>query len=230
MVMRVRADVLLPRVSDANEDKVQHHFYVTKTAVPFTPTDYAAAAGNIEGFYNIVPPGFIGNPGDFLSPALSRVTNDLTIRFFDLDVAGGSPVAQVAGTLAPITGDADPLPAEVSIVISYAADLTGIPEEQLNTRPASRRRNRLFFGPLNVNTLARDAGTDECVVPFDMRNLLVTAFDGLKDAMTTDTLNLRVYSPTTGLDFEPVRVWCDDAFDTQRRRGERARVRTTLAI
>lgn len=135
------------------------------------------------------------------------------------------------------------LPAEVAVCLSMR-DTTNV------TVPKARRTGRIYFGPLNQGVMGEGGG----LVQRPAANLnadLRAAAQGLSTAIAAAGGALVIYSRPFGgrplterpnrtpLAALPARaaayysvdqVWVDDAFDTQRRRGERATAKTTTVL
>lgn len=120
------------------------------------------------------------------------------------------------------------VPSEVALVISLQAAA----ESGANMR---RRRGRVYFGPLSAAaaTTVGSTGPND-VRPSASTRQTIAANVGLLATSGSNNFRLAVFSPTTAglnpmLDAawnDVERIWVDDAFDTQRRRGARATTRT----
>ena len=143
---------------------------------------------------------------DFMSN--DAVGANWTVRAYDLsDPLPRAPVYQSGFTVTHL-GNGNPLPSEVSLVVSIqAAPESGVPQ--------ARRRNRKYLGPFSVLGLEPPGRPTQPLILTVAR----AARDLLNAAQASLSWGWRVYSPTTGEDMEPVGGWVDDAWDTQRRRG-----------
>jgi hypothetical protein len=102
----------------------------------------------------------------------------------------------------------------------YAADPEFIP----GARPRARDRGRIYWGPLTSDVLTQDGGTMRTRVKDTVRSDLMKKMQGLRD---DPGFSWSVWSRKNST-IDPVQVvWVDDAIDIQRRRGEKAIVRTT---
>jgi hypothetical protein len=105
------------------------------------------------------------------------------------------------------------LPNEVCITVSYFAQ-----------RSLPRQRGRIYVGPLNGSAM-EDTGGDARVTP-QCRSDLAAAFKRL--GAFEDALAWAVFSRKDNEARGPIGGgWVDNAFDTQRRRGRDASVRTS---
>jgi hypothetical protein len=98
------------------------------------------------------------------------------------------------------------------------------------TRPRARDRGRVYIGPLSASgCISQEATTLRPFVSDNLRNTLIDAgrrlanFAGLPATWV-------VWSRKAAAVHNVVALSVDDAFDTQRRRGERPNVRTTWTL
>lgn len=110
-----------------------------------------------------------------------------------------------------------PIPTEVAMCVSFqGVASSGVPQ--------SRRRGRIYFGPLNTNAIGADAYLTSTV-----RTAAVNAWGALLDASQAATeWKWAVYSTVNGTGVNVDNGWVENAFDTQRRRGRRATIRTAF--
>jgi hypothetical protein len=156
----------------------------------------------------------------YAPPMLSGIVN---LKFYDMAQPKPRPPIGTSGfTIAIGTTGNYPLPAEVALVGSYHATPAA------GERPA-RRRGRIFFGPLNTGCVsttvtagdARPFLNAQKTIAGAMRNLVVNAPTGYTWCVYSPTDH--VLAPVTG-------VHCDDAFDTQRRRGAQSNSRFAISV
>lgn len=186
----------------------------------------------------ITAPG-TSKPSEWISPEISRV-NKPTLKAYG--ISGGSPLA--VDTWAGMTASNfdQGMPGEVALCLSYNADLVDILEEAPDDpdadtrpeRPASRRRGRLFLGPLVLTC----ATATEPSRPLDtMRNDFLGLAVKLGDSASVPALaavNCRwvVHSDSgfAGANYPVINAWVDNSFDTQRRRGVSPTNRLSAAV
>lgn len=152
---------------------------------------------------------------DFISSAVSRVANTSEVVLYDLaDVEPRVPIATYTFTLAAPTGI--DLPAEVALVVSYhAAFVSGTPN--------ARRRGRFYLGPISVA-----AGTGLGRPPTALINAAVDMAEALWTPIAEASVVWAQRSETSG-ELHPVATgWVDNAWDTQRRRGNTPSSRVSL--
>lgn len=199
-------------------------------------TDQNNAAGQnlirdaLQGFYATARS--TGNSvSTYLSGRVDRLVKGRTMKFYSKgeEANFGSPDRVIGGLPIPATGASQNLPAEVALVLAFRGVLTDIPEELGVTRPAARRRGRVYLGPLNTAALSGSAND-----PSRPASALITTVKESAEALFTFS------NTTAGIDWVVAHAadtagWTatqvsaghiDNAWDTQRRRGESASSRT----
>jgi len=177
---------------------------------------------------NIAPPATVA-VGQALGSQTSRALGGIKVNLYAVPVERGftGPPFSTRSFQNISPAPADHLPSEVAAVTSYHADLTGIPEKgPNNTRPAASRRGRFYVGPLG-GIVGQDPETHRPFLSSTLRQALCESaavyLFGMADAAGW---RWHVLSRALWAGFEVSGVFCDDAFDTQRRRGEKAVART----
>lgn len=108
-------------------------------------------------------------------------------------------------------------PTEVAMVLSFqGAKVSGLPQ--------ARRRGRIYFGPL-INGLA---GADGRLQSSNVSQFADFGASFLASSDANPNWTWAVYSPTNGTGIDVQDGWVDNEFDTQRRRGRKATLRTTF--
>lgn len=244
----LRATAVLKHVSGFARDNAVNTFHFEGD------NDEAARStiiGAVRDFYTAQD---AGNPngsaalGVYLAPAYRTLDVHVyevpgTLQPNGRETPSGPPVASFLGTpdeLVAMNGGSTPLPAEVAICVSYQ----GTPGPGL---VQSRRRGRIYFGPLNtaastnVGGVARPAANVRTQLG-DRYNRLLQAVDGQVEAVVysrpfagrvgavKDNGEPKPDLPpraafTVGID----QLWVDDEFDTQRRRGLQRTGRTLVS-
>jgi len=193
-------------------------------------SDLEDAANNIRDFYS-VDGGKVHTIRDWLSTAVADTANNFHVDIYLVPELPatllGSPVFTKTYTVAATSTDGG-LPEECSAVLSFHADLTGIPEESGATRPRARRRGRVFIGPLRAG--ASDQTSPPMRVHQDLQDDLVLAAEALAVDMGADAWFWEVWSRADNVMRDVVGGFVDDAFDTQRRRGPAATSRTSFTV
>nr|CRY97793.1 hypothetical protein [uncultured prokaryote] len=108
-----------------------------------------------------------------------------------------------------------PLPPEVALCLSFQGD-------PFSGDPQSRRRGRIYVGPLRANESDSSGRPISALI-----NRLADAGANLLDDIAANTDSAwSVYSPTAGGTVIITNGWVDNEYDTQRRRGRKATART----
>lgn len=219
-----KAQVILPFKTGLPEDVVVNTWSFNAAGVDLSGVDALSIADALVTFYGAIDV--------FLSNALSAVANAAQVRVYDVTSSGpgaeddvlGSPDLVLPFTL---TTAANGLPAEVAACLSFNGVLTDIPEEDGITRPASRRRGRVYLGPIASGATDTDSSGRVLIAPAFITAALdaVVAMHDSLEAELTPIMH-SVYSPTENVSFNVVRYFMDNAFDTMRGRGVK---RTTRA-
>jgi hypothetical protein len=206
-VGKLRAQVVIPADTNIPEDVCVNTWgFVTSLAIDATSMDTATA--RLVTFYNALQ-NYRANNQNW---AATR------IKFYDLEQAIPRPPLRDAVMGLSATAAANSLPAEVALCLSFQ----GV---QVAGTSQARRRGRVYLGPWGTSannglTGRPDNGLTAAIIP--AARALVLAND--------QPLQWCVYSQFPAAD-TPIIVtngWCDDAWDTQRRRGPRPTLRTVF--
>lgn len=201
-----------PHAVDIAESVMQFYRSLAQRLSPVIRRDPGSVAVEVAR----VEPGNPGESDDSVTKLIGRIVNGDTF---------GS------------TNTGIPLPSEAAVAMSFAGNLVGVPEESLGglIRPAARRRGRLFLGPWNAGQVASDPSSGRPIVEATLRTAILTNYASLINSVNgagQDAGKVRhvVYSRASGLVFPVQEVSVDDAFDTQRRRGEARVARQSAAV
>lgn len=222
------------------EDVAINDFYFVKENPDDTEADIDSLVARLDSFYNDIPAGGTKSLSDYVGIQVSRVAEACSFLVYrsptiiPVTLPWGSPVGVRSWTLG--AGDsASGYPAEVAAALSYHADLTNVPETQTNPdpppaiiRPASRKRGRLYFGPLIPGAGSNEGPNQDASMTTAVRTHFARSMEDLLAA--NDELDWCVFSPTGLTVSAVVGGYVDDAFDTQRRRGTAADVRTSWPL
>lgn len=153
---------------------------------------------------------------------------DMDVDFYDITghlggTPHGSPIFRRTIGFLVATGTTS-LPNELAVCLSFRSDYGTDVEFGVGERPRARDRGRIYFGPLAQNVVTQDATTKEAYVVSATQISLVEA---AKDMAADPDNTWCVWSRSRAALEAVVDVWCDDAFDVQRRRGNDARSRYT---
>lgn len=232
----------MPFQSGLPEDVSLNTFYFVSEETDPDTAEMDEIVTRLDAFYTDTPAdadaGF--SISDYLGIQISRTASAASFLFYwsdtiaPVDMDWGSPVRMTSWTVPAPVGSTG-LPGEVAIALSYNADLTDVPETQTNPdpppatiRPAARLRGRIFLGPLTTGAMSNEGANQDASVTSSLRENLCYALEALmnSNALTTWCLLSQVNASV----HEIVGGYVDDAFDTQRRRGTKAEVRTAWPL
>jgi len=227
-VSSVLSTVVFNHKSGLVEDQVINAFaFDTLAAAPSGGTldDITTA---LQSFYNDDTGGMDNSLATYLAPCISRAELPV-VKHYVLDgnldgSAHGSPVRIDEFTSLDATGAATGLPAEVACCLSFHGSFGTDPEFGPGTRPRSRDRGRIYFGPLITGVSITDGTTGRVVPAGTFIADLIIAGQRLRDDADT---HWSVWSRADAALKLVTQVSVDDAWDTQRRRGETATQRFT---
>lgn len=220
----------IQRRSGIERDAVQNTWQYTGPTANPTSGDFGAWMNNYKAFLDAIHLQ--------LGSCLSGSPTGIHVEFFKMTpekplpgTGLGPPVGlgDMGFTTAPSTAS---LPGEVSICLTLDGVETVDSERGPGgTRPAARKRNRKYLGPLGQTALSIAANTLEAVVSQALRDNLNAAFKThMYDAMKGAGWGATIFSPTNWQVYPILRTWVDNAFDTQRRRGQDADLRSTTEL
>lgn len=126
----------------------------------------------------------------------------LEVRIYEL--AGGQPIESYE--YPSVAGKGTPGATEVAVCLSYAT----VDDVEQSTK---RRRGRIYIGPYASSyvTASRPNST--------IRDAVLDLGEALASIGTADLTTWHMYSQTDQIAVKIESIWCDDAWDTQRRRG-----------
>lgn len=200
------------RDSALPEDVVINTFHFDAVGLEVLGT---GVAQRVIDFYDVSPnPPNLGALSTLMGSCLS---SPMEVRVYNLDLPPPR-IPIFTDTEAITLGSGQSLPAEVALVGSFE----GTP---VSGEPQARKRGRIFWGPLETETLAMSANNSDAVPSATAVSILNGAMQALEASNVADA-TWCVYSPTDDLLVPVVRGWVDNAFDTQRRRGIKATTRT----
>lgn len=228
VVPTYRMTVTMNRKSSVERDKVMNTWHFIAPSGTPTSTDF----GNMMNVYK----EFLESIRSWFSATLAGQPDSLLVEFWKLTAEKpppgtglGPPVSsgQMGWTTPPSTVG---YPSEVSSCITL--DGTTVLDAEHGTggtRPASRKRNRKYVGPLAATAGSADPTTSEIRPTVTFRTALTNAIlTHLINAAIAKGWALTGFSPTNWQTFPLKSVWVDDAFDTQRRRGEEPTIQTLV--
>jgi hypothetical protein len=221
-----RAQCYFQGLSGLPEDRFVNDIWFDSTSISLSDADADTFRDAWALFFNDV---ITDTLADFMSDQIDRSADACVINFYD-GLTPGPPEKIRTWTLNAI-GAVQSLPNEVAYCLSFAASTAGVAETAANPspppatiRPASRRRGRIYLGPLNVGVLGTESGDVKPHADFQARvGAGAGAFAG---TLFLSSIPWVVYSKADDFFRDVSQVWTDDAFDTQRRRGMKPSAKT----
>jgi hypothetical protein len=225
----ILCEAVLPSTTGRPEDAVINTFAWLTSTSPASNSELTDIGVFMTSFYNNVRATTF-SVASFLGTQLSRAALAAHFKLYDLTGAEdgrphGSPIRDITWTLGNPTPASTNLPSEIAVVLSFHSLLTDFQQELGDTRPAARRRGRVYLGPVNSGALNVDATSHIVSVSTLCRDTISQAGDAMLATPTAQwaqwsRANLQLDSVTGG--------FVDNAFDSQRRRGESATLRTVF--
>ncbi len=138
-----------------------------------------------------------------LKQILSADYPNMTIKVYSPGVNAAGPQFQKDYAF---PGGGNPGPQEVALCLSYAT----VDNPDAST---PRRRGRIYVGPLGTNAMG--AKRPDSVI----RDYILDFGERLAQVGFASQTTWHMYSKTDNVYTKIESIWCDDAYDTQRRRG-----------
>lgn len=220
------AEVVLPHKSGIPSDNVVNTFAFTTPSVGIVDTEVDAVTDSLVTFYSTAPAG-----GDSIASMIgNQISRTALVNINVYDLTGhldgsphGSPILIQSFALPAHVGAGPDLPAEIAVCLSFRAEYATDVEFAPGARPRARDRGRIYLGPLGTGMLTQDGTTGRVFVNATQR---ISMRDKMRELRDAAGHAWSVWSRKNAI-LEPVSaVWVDDAFDIQRRRGEKAVART----
>lgn len=230
----LRATAVLNTQSGKPRDAARNvwHF-VIDGAIP-TSTQLTRIGDWLLAFYNAL--------GAYYSPVITRAANGCRIEIAQVNQGG---LGEDDDTLTPLLATrsfqfangngSPPMPPQVAAALSFGAQsVDDFPEESGLTRPASRRRGRVYLGPLATNAFNLDATTGLAEVADAFAEAVLDAYDtgqaaGQAAGLTDIPIHV-VYSRASAAIYPVYRTRVDNRPDIIRRRAVSPTFRFTREI
>lgn len=167
----------------------------------------------VEDLYCQKASGITNALGAYIAETINRTA---LLQVYQIeDTPPRAPVAERTITLPQPIGSSTIMPAEVALACSFQGT-------RVSGQPQSRRRGRIFLGPLRA-----PGSNGSAIPPAVMIGDVAGQFNEMKAASDASLdYQWRIWSPTDGASVLVDNGWVDNAWDTQRRRGPRATSRT----
>lgn len=213
----IRALVVIPGKTGLAKDVFVNSFAFERNGgIEPSDGDLDAVAAALASFYN-TDSGGNGAIAGHLSTFCDRSANKCQIKVYKMTEAPPRTPHISSFTLGALAGAERPIPNEVAICASFKS----------TEQKGPRGRGRVFIGPLNGAAVTQT--TDFSVRPTGALQLSVKdAMVALKNSSGVTLCTWCVYSSFGPDHLHPVTdVWCDNEFDTVRKRGVKPTVRVT---
>lgn len=209
----IRAQVVLPGKSALPEDRFITTWAFQSAGQTATEADETDVANQLIEFFNIPASPSTRTVAGLISAAVNR--DGCEVRTYRMADAPPRPVTITPFTLGPPEQQTT-LPEEVAVTLSF-----------FSLRNVPRQRGRVFIGPLHGGVISNDAESRSVVDTAD-RNAIRNAAIRLATTAPLEA-DWCVLSKVNGVLYPITNGWVDNAFDTQRRRGQKATVRDVWA-
>jgi hypothetical protein len=219
--------VTLAHKNGLARDSVVNSFTFRTPGDFIDPLDAGKIEAALNGFYNDVHAPGSASLASKLGVSMSRTVAPI-VRHFDVtnDLAGtpaGSPVFMGLLTNLDVNVSANGLPNEMALCLTAAADFGADVEFAPGSRPRARDRGRVYLGPFNTDAM-ESSGPGSATVPSPgIIDVIVGAGQFLMDDPDTEWV---VWSRRAAGVKTVTSAWVDNAWDVQRRRGERPTAKT----
>lgn len=234
--------VILPAASGLIKDAVVNTF-TFQAGAELGASEYADIDSLLASFYTSIATGATLAVGSYIGASVSRTANVVTKHYRVEDHLAGTPagspdfVGNLGHLPVPPGGVTAAFPAEVAIALAFHGPYGATPEfggGVDHTRPRSRLRGRIYLGPLLANSFMYnvEGTTNRITVGTQPRTDFLAAgkelFNGLRGM--APAVNWCVWSRKNADLAVISTLTVDDAFDTQRRRGQDPQVRTSVTV
>lgn len=211
----LRAQVRFRYFTGLPEDVSTNTFhFITDNSNP-PDVDAATIASQLGAFYAGM--GTAGPTGPF-SPVIANTGHTIVVYNL-IDPLPRVPVATITTPAPPRSSSAIGMPEECAAVLSFQADT-------VSGQNQSRRRGRVYIGPLSTATLDSGTGSKFATIGTTFANAVIDMAESNLLLGLPASIQWAVYSPTNSAAVPVTNGWFDLTWDTQRRRGGRSPVRT----
>lgn len=229
----LRATVVLTTNTAKEEDASRNVWHVS-TPAAITTAEMNAVGDGLGVFY--------GALSNYLGQTIKRATtNAHRVELAQVNQGGAGEADDVVTkllatrffTIGNVASNDLPLPPQAAAALSFRGDITGLAEEESGglVRPASRRRGRVFIGPLKSNVMDQETSSLVPIFTGAFVTSLLNQYQTLSAAFAAAGVNHIVYSRASAGAYKVVQVSADYRPDTVRRRATRSNVaRATAAV
>lgn len=217
MTSIVRVNAVFEAASGLPEDRSINvwHFNCDDAVPGGGITDLANVFDMLEDFYLTTPTGGANSTKDWLS---KLVAGPFELKAYNL--SDPSPRVPIGTRSLSFTTSGTAMPSEVAFKISAKGVIVS------GDIPA-RHKGGVFIGPLNTAGLDTATGRPTAAMILGMRRSLR---DLVEASIASINNKWAIYSTADNLAYDVEDGWVDNAFDTQRRRGNAPTARSLWAV
>lgn len=214
-----RAQFTIPYFTNLPTDVVVNDWHFSFIIGNPDTSDYTALRDDLIAFYNAVYSG--GTLGDVMAPWMRPA--DASLKIYNInDPTPRAPRWEGLAALADNRVAGSDTPLETAICCSFQGD-------QVSGAPQARRRGRIFLGGLGVAGAEGDTTTFSEPDPGLIASIN-TAAEALVGSAFSDGWQWVVYSRVNNTGAPITNGWVDNAWDTQRRRGNAPSARAVWSV
>jgi hypothetical protein len=221
--MLYKATSIFHYESNLPGDEAQNTFWLEDTYVApvMDPFHMTYVINAVIDFYNVNHGPEVRSVGEYLADFVVRATPQL--RVVQVNPVTGLEVGEpylhewsLSGV--PIQTEVPQMPAETALCLSFGGQ---------GALPEARRKGRIYIGPLSGVAIGSEGeGRYSRPHPVLIQTVRLAAQELLNAEPGPDSLSWVVYSRAAGATTDVQGGWIDNEWDTQRRRGRDATVRT----
>lgn len=211
------AQVVIPAGTGFSRDDCVNGFYFhTPGVATGTDAERDYVADTLVAFYNDTHSSGVPPLATFISSLMSRTANKAIIKTYDMNDSHPRQPRVRNWTLGAAASSDNGLPTEVACCLSFST----------NEIHGKSSRGRVFIGPLHSQVIVLDPPNVHMNGSFTNSLRWAGRFLMDADVGVTNSSKWSVYSRKYN-ELHPVQnAYVDNEFDTQRRRGHRATIRT----
>lgn len=218
--MTYRAQVSIPMFSGVPEDVVTNTLYFQRLdAGDATDVDIENMIDHLTTFYEHCygngPVLGVNSMASYMNPAQTK------FKLYNLeDATPRPPIREQTMPIEPLKDTTTLIPNEVAFVLSFRSEpVPGV--------VAGSTRGRIYLGGIGTGFVQTGTVSAFPSIKSASLNEVTAAAVALFNNMLEDEWGWVVHSEKLDQDFAVAEIWADNAFDTQRRRGNKATLRDT---
>lgn len=227
MTTSLNVEMVLPYNSGIPRDVATNHFFLILDA-EVLPEDAANSFQELMAIVMNTGATDMTHPlGWYYSDEIDRA--HCVAKFYDPSLPGGSPPVETRPLAVAAAGPVGvSMPAEVALCTTWVGE--GLPMVGDAELPLRQRRGRTYWGPFNQGAVGTDGaggvGRPSSTLQADLR----LASGVMIASNVARASGFAIFSRKAGDATVITRGWIDNEWDTQRRRGNDATVRSTFEL